>query len=169
MRFLLFSISLLHIHISRLPVFLAVLISCCIFGRPSKRTLMMLPVSHSPSVAGKQRLHCHIESTFIQVQVDFPQNGFRRRRMNLEVDSNHCFGKQFLFSLSVRQWTRHCVQTIFLRERSPENIVSEASEISAPSTFNLIRTENIFSFDFTTWNCLTELLLVLFRAYSTEF
>lgn len=76
MRFLLFFISLLHIHISRLPVFLAVLISCCIFGRPSKRTLMMLPVSHSPSAASNQRLHCYIESTFIQVQVDFPQNGF---------------------------------------------------------------------------------------------
>lgn len=51
MRFLLFSISLLHIHISRLPVFLTVLISCCIFGRPSKRTLMMLQVSHLLSVA----------------------------------------------------------------------------------------------------------------------
>lgn len=80
MRFLLFFISLLHIHISRLPVFLAVLISCCIFGRPSKRTLIMLPLSHSPSVAKPEaalshRVNIHSSSS-LQRRVSFPQNDF---------------------------------------------------------------------------------------------
>lgn len=117
MRFLLFSISLLHIHISRLPVFLTVLISCCIFGRPSKRTLMKLPVSHLLSVAKPESalslwVNIHSSSSLPTVVVDwvnFPQTDFSVCRMNLEVDSNHCLRTQLVFCWPRWASTQHSV------------------------------------------------------------
>lgn len=97
----------------------------------------MLPVTHS--VAKPTRQLCHIESTFIQVQVYSGESTFRRMASNAArswLESLH----RKAVSLSADE---HGIvfREYSLRERSPENIVSEASEISAPSTFNLIRTE----------------------------
>lgn len=78
MRFLLFFISLLHIHISRLPVFLTVLISCCIFGRPSKRTLMMLQVSHLLSVAKPEAALSHRVNIHSSSSLQSDESTFRR-------------------------------------------------------------------------------------------